>query len=99
MTYELEIIEPRAKRLLEELMSLNLIRFIKKQDVAPALRSEEYALDETVGEAAPSREEIKAGLMASAMEVKAAIKGDIKLRSIYEVLDEIEAEQKSAVAL
>lgn len=46
----------------------------------------------------PTKAEVLAGLMESAKEVEAAIQGKIKLRSIYEVLDEIEEEQKLQTA-
>jgi hypothetical protein len=72
MTYELEIIEPRAKRLLEELMSLNLIRFVKKQEV-----------DKVVP---VTREERLAGLAESVAEINADMRGDIQLPTIWEVL-------------
>ena len=77
MTYELEIIEPRAKRLLEELMSLNLIRFIKKQDLAPSV----------------SREERLAGLAESVAEINADMRGEKQLPTIWEALAEMEKEE------
>ncbi len=39
------------------------------------------------------KEEILAGLMESAREVEAALQGKTKLRSAYDVLAELEAEQ------
>jgi hypothetical protein len=87
MTIEIEIIEPRAQKLLEELVNLNLIKFVQSK--------RKKAKSKVVVEALPTRAEIKAGLMESAKEVRAAIRGEIKLRSIYDVLDEMEAEQKN----
>ena len=86
MTYEIEIIEPRAQKLLEELVNLNLIKFItrKKANKLPAV------------DAPPTREEVKAGWAENKREVAAAIRGEIKLRSAWDVLAELEAEQKAA---
>ncbi len=82
MTYEIEIIEPRAQKLLEELANLNLIKFVQ---------SKRRKVQEAVTEKPPfTREEILAGLKESAMEVNAAMRGEIKLRSAWEVLAEIE---------
>lgn len=75
MTYEIEIIEPRAKKLLEELANLNLIKFVLTKNSQNM-----------------TREEHLEGLSESIKEVNAAIKGDIKLRSAYDLLAELEAE-------
>ncbi len=89
MTYEIEIIEPRAQKLLEELANLNLIKFIQ---------SHRKKLDDTiVDEAPPTREEIKAGWAENAREVRAAMHGEIKLRSAYDILSELEIEQNAAL--
>ena len=79
MTYELEIIEPRAKRLLEELMSLNLIRFIKKQEVDKV---------EPV-----TREQRLAGLADAVAEINADMRGEIQLPTIWEALADMEKEE------
>lgn len=44
---------------------------------------------------APTKQEYFAGLMESAREVEAAIQGKTKLRSAYDVLAELEAEQNN----
>lgn len=82
MTYEIEIIEPRAQKLLEELVNLNLIKFVQSK--------RKKVKKKVVEDAPPTRAEIKIGLMESAMEVKAAIEGKIKLRSAWDVLAELE---------
>jgi hypothetical protein len=81
MTYELEIIEPRAKRLLEELMSLNLIRFVKKQEIDKVTPV--------------TREERLAGLAESVAEINADMRGDIQLPTIWEALAEMEKEEEN----
>lgn len=78
MTYEIEILEPRAQKILEELANLNLIKFVKSN------RKKEVMGD------APTREEVLAGLKESALEANAAIRGDLKLRSAWDVLSEME---------
>ena len=89
MNYEIEIIEPRAKRILEELANLNLIKFIQPKNKIQKVTKK------TTEEPLPTREEIKAGLIESAQDVAAALRGEIKLKSAWAVLDELEAEQKS----
>ena len=74
MTYEIEIIEPRAQKLLEELANLNLIKFVWRKN------------GHTI-----TREEHLAGLAESVKEVNAAIRGNIKLRSAYDLLAELES--------
>jgi hypothetical protein len=84
MTYEIEIIEPRAQKLLEELVNLNLIKFIRTKPT----------IEDNSEELPPTREEIKEGWAENTRQVAAAIRGDIKLPSIYDVLEEMENEQK-----
>jgi hypothetical protein len=43
MTYEIEIIEPRAQKLLEELANLNLIKFIWRKNSDTITREEHLA--------------------------------------------------------
>ena len=83
MTYEIEIIEPRAQKLLEELMHLNLIRFIKikqpkkKVDVVPPT----------------TKAERLAGLAEAVQEINADMRGEIQLPTIWEALAEMEQEE------
>jgi hypothetical protein len=88
MTYEIEIVEPRAKKLLQELANLNLIKFVQPRRRKPVAAED----------APPTREEILAGLADAAREINASIRGEIQLRSIYDVLDEMEAEEKLETA-
>jgi hypothetical protein len=85
MTYELEIIEPRAKRLLEKLMSLNLIRFVKKQEVDKVTPV--------------TKEERLAGLAESVAEINADMRRDIQLPTIWEALAEMEKEENLQTSL
>ena len=51
MTYEIEIIEPRAQKLLEELANLNLIKFIWRKNSETVTHEEHLAgLSESVKE-------------------------------------------------
>lgn len=81
---KIEVLEPHGKERLEELANLKLIKFVKTQS-----RKRKVAT-----EPVQSREEILAGFAESVRDVKAAMRGEIQLRSIYDVLDEMEAEQK-----
>jgi hypothetical protein len=84
MTFKIEVLEPHGQERLEELFNLKLIKFVKTP-------SRKRKVDT---EPVQSREEILAGFADSVREVRAAIRGEIQLRSIYDVLDEMEAEQK-----
>jgi hypothetical protein len=84
MTFKIEVLEPRGKEQLEELANLKLIKFVKTQSRKRKIGTEPVQ----------SREEILAGFEESVRDVRAAIRGEIQLRSIYDVLDEMEAEQK-----
>jgi hypothetical protein len=83
MTYEIEIIEPRAQRLLEELMNLNLIRFIKIKQ--PKAKKEETVPPIT-------KAERLTGLAQSVQEINADMRGEIQLPTIWEALAEMEKE-------
>jgi hypothetical protein len=82
MTFKIEVLEPHGKERLEELVNLKLIKFVKTP-------SRKRKVDK---EPVQSREEILAGFADSVREVRAAIKGEIKLRSAWDVLAELEQE-------
>jgi hypothetical protein len=88
MTYEIEIIEPRARQLLEELVNLNLIKFITVKHSSN---------DTSMDELPPTQEEIKAAWGDNAREVAAAIRGEKPLRSAYDLLAELQATQTTAL--
>jgi hypothetical protein len=65
MTYEIEIIEPKAKKLLEELVNLKLIKFVNRKN-----KVEKIVIDES-----PTKAEVLVGITESVRDVNAAMQG------------------------
>jgi hypothetical protein len=80
MTYTIQLLEPRAQKLLEELAQLNLIKFIHNMDNPPVKRVKRKPAD-------------LAGFAESIQEMNAHAKGAIQLPNMDDVLKEM-AENK-----
>ena len=85
MTYEIEIIEPKAKKLLEELVNLKLIKFVNRKN-----KVEKIVIDDI-----PTKAEILAGIAESVRDVNAAMRGEKRLPNIWDALDNLDKEIES----
>lgn len=85
MTYEIEILEPKAKKLLEELANLQLIRFISRPS----------KISKPTVDNAPTKGDILAGIAESVRDVNAAMRGEKILPNIWDALDDLDKEIES----